>query len=380
MQTRRDFLTMAGMAAAAASLPVMVPASGRQHPTVSPKELDISGPHSLRAHAQACGFLVGCAAVPQRFSSEPPYASAVAEQANILVAENAMKWAALRPAPDKFDFHAADELLAFVQAHGQKLRGHNLCWHESLPEWFSSTVNKENARQFLTQHIQTVAGRYAGKIHSWDVVNEAIEIGSGRADRLRKTPWLDMIGPDYLDLAYRTTRQADPSALLTYNDYGIETDAPDQASKREQVMWLIRGFKKRGVPIDAVGVQSHLSATDAPPGAGLRSFVRQLRQMNVQVFITEMDVNETNLEGSVAERDAAIAEVYKNYSGMMLAEPNVTALLTWGITDRYTWLNGAKWARPDGEPQRSLPLDADYHPAPAFFALRDAIDARAVKA
>jgi endo-1,4-beta-xylanase len=373
MRTRRDFLKAAGMAAVATSLPKMASAVNA---ATGSGQININGPNSLRAHAEAHGFLVGCAVVPQKFAAELIYADTVAAQANILVAENAMKWAALRPAPDKFDFAAADDLLAFAAAHQQKVRGHNLCWHESIPAWFAATVNKDNARSFLTNHIQTVAGRYAGRIHSWDVVNEAIDIKSGRPDGLRKTPWLEFLGPGYLDLAYRTARQADPHALLTYNDYGIETDLPDEAAKREQVLNLVRGFKKRGVPIDAVGVQSHLSATAPPPGDGLRKFVRELRHMGLQIFITEMDVNESKLTGTIDERDAAIANIYKNYASLMLAEPNVTALLTWGITDRYTWLNGPKWARPDRQPQRSLPLDADYQPTPSFFALRGAIDTR----
>jgi endo-1,4-beta-xylanase len=380
MHTRRDFLKAAGIAAATVSMPTSLinaaSATGIPQNAPSGHPSDIQGSNSLRSHAEARGFLVGCAVVPQRFGSEAIYASTVAGQANILVAENAMKWAALRPAPDKFDFAAADELLAFAQMHGQKLRGHNLCWHESIPGWFHATVNKDNARQFLTEHIQTVAGRYAGKIHSWDVVNEAIDIKSGRSDGLRNTPWLEFLGPGYLDLAYRTARQADPHALLTYNDYGIETDTPDAVAKREQLLNLVRGFKKRGVPIDAVGVQSHLSATDPLPGEGLRKFVRELRQMGLQVFVTEMDVNESKLAGTIEERDVVIGNIYKSYATLMLAEPNVTALLTWGITDRYTWLNGAKWARPDKQPQRSLPLDADYRPTPSFFALRDALDAR----
>ena len=98
--------------------------------------------------------------------------------------------------------------------------------------------------------------------------------------------------------------------------------------------------------------------------------------MRLQVFITELDVNEKKLEGSESERDAAIARIYKDYVTMMVAEPNVTAVLTWGITDRYTWLNGSKFSRPDGKPQRCLPFDADYQPAPAFFALRSALDSR----
>jgi endo-1,4-beta-xylanase len=375
MLTRRGFLQLASSAAITGALPLAGNAR-RIKDAHAPVLTDVSGNRSLRAHAEQQGLLAGCAVVPERLTGEPSYGNLVAEQANILVAENAMKWAAIHPAPDKFDFRGADELLAFAAQHGQKVRGHNLCWHEALPDWFAGTVTRENAQQFLIQHIQTVAGRYAGKLHSWDVVNEAIDTTSGRPDALRKSPWLDLIGPDYIELAFHAAKQADPTALLTYNDYGIENDSADDREKRGQVLMLVRRLKARGVPIDAVGVQSHLSVTDAPPGAGLQVFIRELRGMGMQVFVTELDVNERKFEGSVAERDAAIARLYKNYVSMMVAEPNVSAVLTWGITDRYTWLDGAKFARLDGKPQRCLPFDSDYQPAPAFFALRDAMDTR----
>jgi endo-1,4-beta-xylanase len=330
----------------------------------------------LRAHAEARGLLVGCAVVPERLDGELDYAKAVADQANILVAENAMKWGALRPTFDRFDFRGADAIVAFALTHNQRVRGHNLCWHESIPAWFAGTVMKENARQVLVQHIQTVAGRYAGKLHSWDVVNEAIDPASGRPDGLRKSPWLDLIGEEYIELAFRTARQADSTALLTYNDYGIEFDSSQQMEKRGQVLMLVKRLRARGVPIDAVGVQSHLDASAGIPGAGLRDFIHELRRMGLLVFVTELDVNDKRVEGSVAERDAAVARVYCDYLTMMMTEPNVRAVLTWGITDRYTWLNGEKYARADGKPQRPLPFDSDYRPAPAFFAERDALDTR----
>jgi endo-1,4-beta-xylanase len=113
------------------------------------------------------------------------------------------------------------------------------------------------------------------------------------------------------------------------------------------------------------------------PGAGLVHFVRELAEMRLQVFITEMDINDRKLPEAVADRDAAIAKIYRDYLTMMLAEPNVTATLTWGITDRYTWLDGLSHAsRADGKPERPLPFDYDYNPTPAFFAERDAIDSR----
>ncbi len=353
------------------------PKSGPGARGAAPTLNDVSGPRSLRAHAAAHGLLVGCAVVPEHLDDEPDYARTVAEQASIVVPENAMKWKALRPAPDKFDFRQADDIVVFAFSHDQKVRGHNLCWHVDNPAWFADTLTKDNATQFLTQHIQTVAGRYAGKIHSWDVVNEAVDPKSGRPDGLRDDIWLQLIGPSYLEIAYRTARQADPAALLTYNDYGIELDTPDQIDKRGQVMMLVRRLIARGVPLDAVGIQSHLTAGDPMPGEGLVHFVRELAEMRLQVFITEMDINDRKLPEEVADRDAAIAKIYRDYLTMMLAEPNVTAALTWGITDRYTWLDGLSHAsRADGKPERPLPFDYDYNPTPAFFAERDAIDTR----
>jgi endo-1,4-beta-xylanase len=283
----------------------------------------------------------------------------------------------LRPGPSIFDFTLADKLMRFAGLAGQRVRGHNLCWHEALPSWFKSTVNATNARTHLIQHIEAVAGRYRGQIHSWDVVNEAIEPNDGRPDGLRKSPWLELIGPVYLDLAFRTAAGADPQAKLTYNDYGIELDTPEQTRKRGQVLELVRGFKARGVPIHAVGVQSHIQADGPQPGAGLQSFLREAAKMGLEVFVTEMDVNTRSVAGGPDAQDAAVAQVYRDYLTMVLAEPNVPLALTWGITDAHCWLNemNEPWAkRPDGARQRPLPFDDKLKPAPAFLALRAALD------
>ncbi len=291
--------------------------------------------------------------IPEKLADEPAYANTVAQQANLLVAENVMKWKTLRPAPDKYNFAPADAILNFANAHDQRLRGHNLCWHEELPDWFRTTATPANARRLLTDHIQRVAGHFAGKLHSWDVVNEAIDLKDGRPDGLRKSPWLELVGPDYIEIAFRAARMADSTALLTYNDYGIELDTPDQAQKRARVLALVTRLRLRGVPIHAVGVQSHLTAGEGIPGAGLRDFIREARALNMQVFITELDVSDHKLAGSVAERDAAVGKLYGDYLDLVLAEPNVTAVLTWGITDKYTWLDGHH-SRSDGQPQRPL--------------------------
>lgn len=369
MLTRRKFLTMSAVATA-----LLRAAYSRDASAQASGSADVTGENSLRAHAEKHGLLVGCAVSPQTLTNDAKYASLVAEQANILVAENAMKWRALRPAPDKFDFGGADAILAFAESHKQKLRGHNLCWHEALPDWFASTVTKDNARQILTNHIQTVVSHFAGRIHSWDVVNEAVDATSPRPDGLRVSPWLELVGEDYIELAFHTAREADPKALLTYNDYGIELDTPKQVDKRAKVLALVRRLHRFSL-IDAVGVQSHFNV-GRDSDKGLREFVRQLRGMELQVFVTELDVNRQNAPGTVEQIDTDVAGIYFDYLERMFSESNVTAVLTWGITDRYSWLNGGKYARPDGQPQRPLPFDRDYAPTSAFFAERSALDSR----
>jgi endo-1,4-beta-xylanase len=310
--------------------------------------------------------------------SDDAYTQTVIEQAGILVAENSMKWASLRPTATTFAFAEADKLVAFAEANSQQIRGHNLCWHEALPAWFAATATKENARSILTQHIQTVAGRYAGKLHSWDVVNEAVHIPDGRADGLRKSPWLDLIGADYIELAFKTAAVADPAAKLTYNDFDIELDTAEQTAKRGQVLMLVRRLHARGVPIHAIGVQSHLQADGPRPGPGLVSMIREAASMGLEVYVTEMDVNSHALPGGVDIQDRAVAEVYRDYLNLVLREPNVKAVLTWGISDAHTWLNDSPqpWTkRADGARQRPLPFDDTYRATPAFFAMREAIDA-----
>jgi endo-1,4-beta-xylanase len=387
--TRREFGRAVMAAGAMAAIPRWLgaeeAAAGQDLPAA---EQGVTGSSSLRAHAEAPGLMYGTAVVPQLLdvdgfaagTTTNGYTLLIKEQANILVAENAMKWRALRPSPASFDFAQADKLMRFAKLSGQRVRGHNLCWHEGNPDWLKTTATKENARQLLTEHISKVAGHFRGQLHSWDVVNEAINPKDDLTDGQRKTIWLDLIGPEYLELAYRTAAEADPTAKLTYNDYDIELDTPEQTTKRAQVLALLRRFKAKGVPIHAVGVQSHLKADGVQPGAGLVAFIREVGKMGLEVYITEMDVNTRKIEGGAEAQDAAVARVFGEYPRLVLAEPNVPLLLTWGITSAHSWLSHSTqpWARrADGTEQRAVPFDDDLKPTPAFFALRKAIDGAA---
>ncbi len=340
---------------------------------------DITGIHSLKSHAAARGLLAGCAVDMHALQSDAIYRQTIVDQYSILVGENCMKFQAMQPKPDTYNFTEADTLLAFAQAHGMKLRGHNFVWHEALPAWFADTATKENARRILTDHISTIASRYKGKIHSWDVVNEAISIKDGRPDGLRSSsPWFQLLGPEYLEIAFRTARQADPTALLTYNDYDIEYDDPDQAAKRAAVLGLLRRLKAANVPLDALGVQSHLHAGGTTGFTkGLPELMAGAHELGLQVFATEMDVKDDGVSADeMPARDQAVAAVYARYLQGVLRSSDVKAVLTWGVSDGHTWLNqGTKFrGQHSSRDQRPLPFDPEYQPAPAFFAMRDAFD------
>ena len=336
---------------------------------------------SIRSAGAGRGILAGCAVSVRSLRNDADYKKLLQEQVGIVVAESEFKFGPLRPTPTTFFFDDADYLAAYAEANGMKLRGHNFVWHRQLPKWFESYVTKENAEQVLVNHIEQVGGRYAGKIHSWDVVNEAIQVSDGLLGGFRKSPWQKVLGgtgtvpayvPEYIGVAYRTARRVDPKALLVYNDYGIEGEDDASAKKREAVMGLLREMQRRQVPLDALGVQSHITAVNKDGsvpeyGAGLMKMIAEVRKMGLKVLVTEMDVNDRYVAPAIGPRDAAVAKMYGSYLGTVLRDPAVIAVLTWGITDKYTWLDRED-ARAGGEPERPLPFDAEMQPVAAFAA------------
>ena len=380
--TRRQFLAQTAAATSLAALPIKNLAQAQPASTQSP---------TLKAASSSRNLLVGCCVHAATLKRDAAYTALVKQQMSILVAETEFKFGPLRPTPTTFFFDDADYLVNFAERNGMKMRGHNFVWHRQLPTWFDSYVTPQNAEQVLVNHIETVAGRYKGRIHSWDVVNEAIQVSDGLPGGLRNSPWQKVL-PGYIDIAFRTARQADPHAILTYNDYGIEGEDAASSAKRAAVLALVRGMQQRGIPIDAVGIQSHISAGPKPDGShtygpALAQFMRDVQSLGLKMMLTEMDVNDRDLPADIPTRDKAVAEVYANYLHTTLAGPDwrpgriaysrdrasaVIAVLTWGITDKYTWLNH-EGARKDGQPERCLPFDADMQPTPAFYAELNAL-------
>jgi endo-1,4-beta-xylanase len=338
------------------------------------RNFTVSGKETLRQRAATKGLLYGAALQSKQLETDSAFSRAIAQECNIIVPEFELKWRTVRPSPSVYHFAPADKLLSFAHAHNMKMRGHTLVWHEDLPSWVDSALNSLNAKQILTDHISTVVKHYAGKMHSWDVVNEAIEPKDGRSDGLRNSPWLTMLGPEYIDLAFRVAAESDPKAVLTYNDFGMDYDTPFGRKKRMLVLNLLRQLKANGTPIHALGIQAHLHR-DNPnfnPDS-FSTFLQEVADLGLKIMITELDLTEKKLPTDTTLRDRTIAAAYEDYLTVALSQPAVIAVLTWGLSDRYTWLSTAE-PRTDGAPVRPLPLDAQMKRKLAWNAIARSLD------
>lgn len=333
---------------------------------------------SLKGRAAAKGLIYGATSQYKILTSNAEFTRRFLEECAILVPENELKWGAVRPSPDRFDFTKGDWMARFARRNGLLFRGHTLVWHAFLPNWFRETVNRQNAEQFLANHIETVVKRYVGQIYSWDVVNEAIHLPDKQTNGLRKTPWLQFLGEDYIDLAFRVAAEADPQAILAYNDYDIDYDTREQEAKRKSVLKLLERLKAKKTPVHALGLQAHLSAAETRFNPNkLREFLRDVASMGLKIMVTEMDVADRGLPYDYKIRDRRVAQVYEEYLSVVLDEPATIAVLTWGLSDRYTWLSKHR-ARPDKAPVRPLPLDRDLNPKLAWHGIARAFERRSL--
>jgi endo-1,4-beta-xylanase len=334
------------------------------------------GEVALARSATRAGLLFGAAVEPEDVERNPAYRRLVARQCAVLTPENVMKWDALRPGPGVFDFDRADRLMAIARSQGAKVHGHCLLWHEANPPWLVAAARGPAARELLVEHISTVVGRYAGQIHSWDVVNEAVERNDGRKDGLRRSIWLEALGPEYLDLAFRTAHAADPAARLDLSDYGLEYDDVSwMGDKRATMLALLETLRGRGVPLHALALQGHLEGTRDPAfGAGLSAFLRAVADLGLEIYVTELDVNDQEVKGPVAERDARGAEQVRAFLSGVCATAGVRMICTWGLSDRYS-SKSSLFPRADGSAPRPLPFDAVLRPKALAFAMTEVFEA-----
>lgn len=330
-------------------------------------------PDTLRAAAPD-GLLIGSAvaggghhadlAHPAPFTSDDAYRDRLGVEFSSLTPENQLKWEFLRPAPDAFVFGPADAIVDFAEDHGQAVRGHALLWHNQNPEWLEPPDLEADAlRALLREHITTVVGRYAGRIHQWDVANEILD-DDGRL-RLEDNVWLRELGPDVVADAFRWAHAADPDAELFLNDYGVEGVNP----KSDAYLELVAGLLADGVPVHGFGVQGHLSTRYGFP-ADVEANLRRFADLGVAVAITELDVR-MPLDGEPTDEQLARqADDYRRMLEACLAVPACDSFTVWGFPDRHSWV-------PHFFPEEGAAtvLWDDLTAKPAYEALRDTLAA-----
>ncbi|MFL5620336.1 MAG: endo-1,4-beta-xylanase [Gemmatimonadaceae bacterium] len=305
-------------------------------------------------------FMIGTALAPRQFDElDTASVALVTRQFNATTPENVLKWEAVHPEPARYQFAPADAYVAFGERHGMFVIGHTLVWHSQTPRWVfenaqGQPLSRDELLARMKDHISTVVGRYRGRIKGWDVVNEALnEDGT-----LRQSPWLRIIGPDYLVKAFQFAHEADPAAQLYYNDYNL-----DYPAKRDGAVRLVKSLQAAGVPIHAVGSQEHLKLT-TPSVALVDSSIRALAATGVKVNVTELDIDllpaaTRNATADVSVRagaapnldpykaglpdsvQQALARRYEDLFRVYLAHQDVIDRVTfWGVADRDSWLNG----------------------------------------
>jgi endo-1,4-beta-xylanase len=293
-----------------------------------------------------------------------------------LVPEIDLNWTSIEWHKGEYHFEPVDGLVTFAQANGMRVHGHTLLWEQSTPDWAKQEVAEQQSWDIVAGHFARVLGRYSDRIDNWNVVNEAIDTEGGESD-IRRNTFQRAFGSDYVERALREAHAIAPRARLLINDYGFEYDNPTDAARRSAFLNLVRRLKERDVPLDGVGLQAHL---DLSKGAlaedPLRSFMRDLADSGVDITITELDVREQVGNQTVAERDDRVAAETRRFLDIALEVPAVRGVITWGISDKHSWLSEnltQAQTTDDGRRflNRGLPYDPQCKPKGMYWTISD---------
>ncbi|WP_160936216.1 endo-1,4-beta-xylanase [Teichococcus coralli] len=325
---------------------------------------------SLRDAAASIGLRYGAAAHDYPPVFTPEYDRLVVQQCGLIVP--VLNWSQSSPSPDRFEENTDKGVVAWARAKGLPLTGSHLLWHEAVPRWFAALSDPREARQAVIAHIHRSSARLARDTWSVNVINEALNPGDRREDGLRRDAFSRLFGNSYWEFAFHAAREAFPDAVLVYNDYGMEQEYGDALAKRAALLRRLDALLAARVPVDAIGLQSHLRLRERFNSQSFAAFLGQIAARGVRVIITELDVLDIGAPSAAGPRDAAVADMYRRYLDAVLSERAVTAIVTWGLSDRYSWLRpdfSPVFSRPDGLSTRPLPFDSELRPKPAFDAI-----------
>ena len=340
----------------------------------------------LAAVAARRGRFFGSAVRFSQLRAEPALRAAVLQDCAVLTPEVNLKWDAVEPAPGQLSLASVDGLVGFASETGKAVRGHTLLWHRSTPAWAAQHLRERRDWALIARHFAALMQRHGAAIAEWDVVNEPIETGH-RMDGLRRNVFLEAFGPDYIRRALVEARMHAPNARLMINEYSLEYDSREERDRRYLFLKLVEGLKRSGAPLDGIGLQGHLDLRKGTVStSSIAAFLKELAGMGLTLVVTELDVKEAAYTAPASERDRLAADEVRRYLGAVLAEPAVTGVVTWGLSDRHSWLEvldedyrrfpGA-WQNGAGPGfNRGLPYDASMRRKPMYAAIEAALQGR----
>jgi endo-1,4-beta-xylanase len=331
---------------------------------------------TLGALGQRAGLIYG-ASIARDIDNDAEYRALYRRETRIVTTDYALKFGYLRPDDGPPRFADADRLIAFAQDSKLLARGHTLIWNENNPDWLRR-LSAAELRRVMERHIEDVMQRYAGRIHSWDVVNEPFWPDHGAPGGYRRGVWFDQLGPDYVAAAFRRAAAVDPAARLVLNEAHTEYDDSWGRGIRPALLQLIDRLQQDGVPLHAIGLQGHLDSSKRPDDKGFRAYLGEIARRGLDIYITELDVNDVAFPNAIDERDRLVAERYRSFLGAALSEPAVKMVINWQLGDAYSWLQDPEVRRKltNGRPARPLPFDSALRRKPAWTAIASAFRQR----
>ena len=294
-----------------------------------------AAPPSLATLARAAGLAFGASGSGELFR-DGDYRALFLAQAGVLVPEHELKFDALQPERGRFDFAPADALVDAGRARQLLVRGHTLFWNDYPPPWLKTLTRRETEAVF-ERYLETVVPHFAGRLHSWDVVNEPFWLGRDKPGTFRPGPWYDALGADYIFRAFRRTADLDPHAKLVLNEAWTERTDPVGLAVRRALLTLIDRIQDKGLKLDAIGLQGHLMPQEPYDDASFVAFLHAIASRKLDIYITEFDVDDRSFPTDVATRDRLVAARALAFLTAALQVPAVRMVVCWELSDRYTW-------------------------------------------
>jgi endo-1,4-beta-xylanase len=305
------------------------------------------------------------AALQSQYLGDSRYVSLFEKHCDIILPMNELKFGLVHPGPEAYAFEAADAVLDVANRAGRASRGHAVIWWNELPDWLTAGSDARTAEAALRRHVETVVGRYAGRLASWDVVNEVVAHEAPPESPLRDSFWQKVMGPRHIPVAFRAVAEADPKARLVLNDYDLEFRGERFDRRRAVVIEIVRQLQDAGIRIDAVGIQGHLYAEQRIDIPALAAFGTALKRQGVELMVTELDVIDWKISGGAEAQDRAAGRIVADFLDGVFAAGRPAAVIAWGLSDRYSWIPDVM-PHPDGTPSRPLPFDKDDRPKSWF--------------